>query len=96
MEITDNLIDNLCDLSRLKYEGVDREAIKQDLTRMLAFVEQVQEVDTEGVEPLIHITQEVNRWREDEPRIDITHEEALLNAPQKDSDFFRVPKFVEK
>lgn len=96
MEITDSLIDNLSELSRLKYEGAERAAIKEDLARMLQFVEQVQEVDTTGVEPLVHITQETNRWREDEARIDITHEEALRNAPKKDSDFFRVPKFVEK
>lgn len=95
MEISDELIDRLSKLARLRFAGEDREHIREDFRKMLEFVEKVQELDTEGVEPLMHPTQEINRTRPDEPQQTITHEEALRNAPKKDSDYFRVPKFVE-
>lgn len=96
MEITDELIDKLSSLSRLNFEGAEREGIKKDLARILSFVDQLKRVDTQNVEPLVHITAEVNQLRNDEPVQDITHAEALKNAPDKDSDYFRVPKILSK
>ena len=49
-----------------------------------------------GVEPLIYMTEEVNRLRDDEPKVTLTQEEALKNAPKKDSDYFRIPKVLDK
>lgn len=96
MDINDGLIDKLSDLAKLEFEGEDREQIKHDLGRMLDFVNQLSEVDTEGVEPLVHMTQEVNRLRMDEPKDAVSAQEALKNAPKADSDYFRVPKFSKK
>ena len=48
------------------------------------------------MEPLIFMSEEINRLREDEPKVTVTHEEALLNAPKKDSDYFRIPKVLDK
>ncbi|MFT6175212.1 MAG: aspartyl-tRNA(Asn)/glutamyl-tRNA(Gln) amidotransferase subunit C, partial [Cryomorphaceae bacterium] len=57
--IVDNaLIDKLANLSKLEFDEESKERIKKDLTRMLAFVEQLNELDTEGVEPLIHVNEE--------------------------------------
>ena len=95
MEITNELIDKLSALAKLHFEDADKEAIKQDLGKMLVFVNKVQEVNTEGVEPLIYMNNEVNRWREDEPQTPLSHQEVLINAPKKDSDYIRVPKVVE-
>ena len=92
MEINNDLLDKLASLSKLQFEGEDKEAIKADLERMLAFVEKLNELDTENVAPLIHMTAEINRLREDIPGQELDHEEALKNAPAKDSDYFRVPK----
>jgi len=69
--------------------------VLQDLNKILNWVDQLRELDTESVEPLIHMSEEVNVLREDEVRNTISHEQALLNAPKKDSDYFRVPKVLE-
>ena len=63
---------------------------------MLNFMEQLNAIDTNGVEPLIYVNEEVNVWRNDEVKQLITKEEALSNAPIKNEDYFMVPKFVNK
>lgn len=94
MEIDDNLIDRLAELSKLDFPSEEKAAIKADLQKMLNFVDKLREVNVEGVEPLVFMTEEVNKYREDEPIHEITKEEALLNAPKKDSDYFKVPKVL--
>lgn len=95
MKIDDALIQKLSTLSKLNFEGEDLNHIKEDLERMLDFVGKLNEVDTEGVEPLIYITEEVNRLRKDQVTSDYTQEEALRNAPSKDSYYFKVPKVIK-
>jgi len=96
MDITNELIDKLSDLSKLDFEGKEKEHIRQDLQKIVAFIEKLNELDTNGVEPLIFMNDDVNVLRDDEVKQEITHEEALKNAPKKDSDYFRVPKFLDK
>lgn len=96
MNVDDVLIDKLCSLSKLSFDGQAREVIKDDLKKILNFVEKINELDTEHVEPLIHMTSEVNHLRADVVEQTITHEEALFNAPKKDSDYIRVPKVLDK
>jgi aspartyl-tRNA(Asn)/glutamyl-tRNA(Gln) amidotransferase subunit C len=87
MEVNEALIDHIAHLSRLSFAGPQKVAIRQDLQRMIAFVDKLSELDTTGVEPLIFMSEEVNRLR---------NEEALRNAPKKDSDYFRIPKVLDK
>ena len=96
MKVTDELIDKLANLAKLEFDENTREEIKNDMTRMLEFVDKLNEVDTEGVEPLIFMSEEINRLREDIPRKTITQQEALKNAPNHDSDYIMVPKVVSK
>ena len=96
MEITNEIIDHLSNLAKLKFEDSQKEGIKQDLTKMIAFVDKIEELDTENVEPLIHINQEVNILREDEVKETITQLQALKNAPSKDSDYFKISTVLSK
>jgi len=96
MEVTDALIDKLAHLARLKFDVSEREEIKNDLQKMIAFVEKLNELDTTGVEPLLHMTDEVNVLRDDHVEGSITREEALKNAPEHDGQFFKVPKVIKK
>lgn len=96
MKITDELLDKMADLAKLELSGTEREAMKQDFQKMLNLVDKLQEVDTTGVEPLIHITQEKNRFRKDEAVLRLDREEVLRNAPNQDGQYFRVPKVVKK
>ncbi len=56
---------------------------------------QLGELDTTGVAPLVHLSQEINVLRDDEPRNTVSHQDGLRNAPRHDSDYFRVPKVLE-
>lgn len=95
-KIDTTTIDKLATLSRLEFNGKEKEQILGDLNRMLDFVGKLNEVDTKGVEPLIYMSDEKNVLRSDEVRTDITQKQALANAPKHDSDYFKVPKVVEK
>lgn len=96
MKITEEIVDHIAHLSRLEFEGEKKEAIRQDLERIIGFMDKLQEIDTENVEPLIFMTKEVNSLREDEVIETITQDQALKNAPKKDSDYFRIPKVLNK
>jgi aspartyl-tRNA(Asn)/glutamyl-tRNA(Gln) amidotransferase subunit C len=96
MKITDEVVDRVAALAKLRFEGEARERIKQDLDQILSFCEQLQSVDTTGVEPLAHMTDAVNVWREDRPADTVSHEDALKNAPDKNSDYFKVTRFLGK
>ena len=90
------MVDHLAHLSRLDFSDEEKIELKQDLEKMIGFVEKLKEVDTTGVEPLMHITDAINILREDAVEKTITKQEALLNAPQTDGDFFIVPKVIKK
>jgi aspartyl-tRNA(Asn)/glutamyl-tRNA(Gln) amidotransferase subunit C len=96
MIVDDALIDKLARLSALRFTPEEREAIKSDLEKMIGFVDKLKELDTTGVEPLLHMSDAVNALREDVPGDMITREEALQNAAQHDGVFFQVPKVIKK
>jgi aspartyl-tRNA(Asn)/glutamyl-tRNA(Gln) amidotransferase subunit C len=96
MQIDDEVIGKLAHLARLEFNDESKEDIKKDLNRILTFVEKLNELDTENVEPLVYMTEEFNVLREDEVEISVTRQEALKNAPQKDSDYFKVPTVMER
>ena len=96
MKITDKKIDELAHLARLEFQGDKKEKIKEDLEKILGFCEQLNSVNTDGIEPLIYLSDATNKLREDIVITDITKRDALKNAPKKDSDFFRVPKVITK
>jgi len=96
MEVTDALIENLAYLSRLRFSESEKEEIKKDLQRMISFVDKLNEVDTSGVQPLLHMSDEVNVYREDVVQGSMSKQEALKNAPLADNDYFKVPKVIKK
>lgn len=96
MEVNDAMIDKLAHLARLKFDEAEKQEIKTDLQRMIVFVEKLNELDLEGVEPLLHMSDEVNVLREDEIKGSVSRSEALKNAPSHDEHFFKVPKVIKK
>lgn len=97
MTIDNNTLERIAELARLDLgDAGARAAIRQDMERVISFVEKLNEVDTTGVEPLIFMTEEENVLREDVAKLEITKQEALMNAPVKDSDYFKVPRVVDK
>lgn len=96
MEVNDELVDKIAALAKLEFKGEEKEAIKGDMQRILNFIDKLGEVDTEGVEPLVYMTDETLKLRADEVDQNISQDEALRNAPDKDSDYFKVPKVLKK
>ena len=96
MKITDEIVDHIAHLARLEFEGEKKAAIKQDMENIISFMETLTEIDTDNVEPLIFMNDELNTLREDVAEVTISQKEVLLNAPKKDSDYFRIPKVLDK
>jgi aspartyl-tRNA(Asn)/glutamyl-tRNA(Gln) amidotransferase subunit C len=96
MQVDDALIDKLSRLSMLKFDDAEREEIKSDLEKMIGFVDKLKELDTTGVEPLLHMSANTNMLREDVTGNMLSRQEALKNAPLHDEQFFKVPKVIKK
>jgi aspartyl-tRNA(Asn)/glutamyl-tRNA(Gln) amidotransferase subunit C len=95
VKIDINSIKKIAHLARLEFDESSAEKMSQDMSQILDWVEQLNEVDTSDVEPLTTMSSEVNDMREDKMGTHLSHESALQNAPKKDSDYFRVPKVLE-
>lgn len=96
MKITDELMEKIAHLARLEIKDSEREALKKDMNDILAWVDKLKEVDTEGVEPLVYMSNEIDNVREDKVENQLPQQEALDNAPDSDGKFFRVPKVIDK
>lgn len=96
MNISDETIDHISNLAKLRFDGEAKEAIKKDMEKIIGFMGKLAEVPTDDVEPLIFMNEQKNVLRLDEAEVTITQAQALKNAPKKDSDYFRIPKVLDK
>jgi aspartyl-tRNA(Asn)/glutamyl-tRNA(Gln) amidotransferase subunit C len=96
MKITDEIVEHIAHLARLEFIGDEKQEIKQDMEKIINFMDALNSVDTSGVEPLIFMSDEVNVLREDVAIDTISKNDALKNAPKKDSDYIRIPKVLNK
>jgi len=95
MKIDRPLLDKIAHLARLEFDEKDAEKMMRDMSAIVDWVEKLKEVDTEGVEPLTTMSHEINALREDVVKEHLAHDRALHSAPQKDVDYFRVPKVLD-
>lgn len=96
MQADDVLINKLSKLAMLQFNDEEREEIKSDLEKMIGFVDKLKELDTTGVEPLLHINSTAGILRDDVAGNMISREEALQNAPLHDDKYFKVPRVIKK
>ncbi|MBW6481625.1 MAG: Asp-tRNA(Asn)/Glu-tRNA(Gln) amidotransferase subunit GatC [Vicingaceae bacterium] len=96
MSIDKKTVQKLAALAKLEFDETTEISIQTDLTRMLNFVNKLNEVDTNGIEPLVYMLDEKPTLREDVVIQTITQQEALKNAPDKDTDFIKVPKVIKR
>ena len=94
MEITNDLIDHIAHLSRLEFDGDAKEVIKKDVENMIDFVDQLNGVDTDDVEPLIFMSESINVLREDIVKDTVSQVDALKNSAHHDSDYFKIAKVL--
>ena len=95
MAITIEQVEHIARLARLQFSDAEKEMLSEELSQILQYMEKLNELDTEGVEPLSHPTEWVNIMRPDEVQPSLTREEALKNAPSKQDGFFKVPKVIK-
>ena len=96
MKIDQTLIEKLAKLSKLEFSQEAKNKMEQDLNKILAFVDELNTLNTDDIEPLVYINKEVNKLREDLVGTHLPKEKALKNAPDKDSDYFKVPTVLKK
>jgi aspartyl-tRNA(Asn)/glutamyl-tRNA(Gln) amidotransferase subunit C len=96
MQIDKETVDKIAHLARLELTDKEKERSIEELSEILSFMAKLNELDTDGVEPLIYMNDAVNVLRADEVKHDITREEALLNAPLKNDEYFKVSKVIQK
>ena len=99
MKLTDGEVRYVADLANLRLSNDEIARMSHDLGEILTHIEQLNELDTEGVEPMAQVlydADETATLREDVPRMPLTNEEALANAPASGSGYFKVPKVIER
>jgi aspartyl-tRNA(Asn)/glutamyl-tRNA(Gln) amidotransferase subunit C len=96
MKIDKTLIEKLAKLSQLDFSEDAKSKMEEDLNKILNFVDELNTLNTDDVEPLVYINEEVNKLREDKIGEHLTKEKALKHAPAKDSDYFKVPTVLKK
>ncbi len=88
-------VEHVARLSRLELADADLERMRAELDAILAYIDKLRMLDTEGVEPTSHAVPLVNVMRDDEPRPCLPVDEMLANAPDRVGDLFRVPRIIE-
>ena len=96
IKVDDKLVTNLSKLAKLKFDKNSSEKMKSDLRKMLEFIDSISQINTDKVDPLIYLSDEVNVLRNDIITNEISQKDALKNSPQKDSDYFKVPTVLKK
>lgn len=95
MKITREQVEHVARLARLELTEEEKNLFTGQLDSILAYVDKLNELDTEGIVPTSHAVPMENAFREDEVATSIGVENALANAPDRSESFFRVPKVIE-
>jgi len=97
MKIDKKMVERLAELSKLDFSEKEKEEMVKDFQKMVHFVDKLKEVNTDGVEPLVYVNEHVtNVVREDIPGETVSREEALKNAPDKDTNYIKIPTVLNK
>lgn len=96
MKVDKEALAKIAHLARLKIKPEEEDGLLKDMNEILNWVEKLKEVDTDGVEPLTHMTAEMNVFRSDKAETVISMEDALKNAPEQDGQFFKVPPVIKR
>jgi len=96
MAVTIKDVEHIAKLAKLKFNEAEKEKLQTELNSILGYIDKLNELDLENVEPLENVNNTNNVFREDITGPSLTKEEALKNAPSKTDNFFKVPKVLDK
>ncbi len=96
MSVTNKDVHYVANLARLQLTEEEAESLKGDMNKILGYIDTLNELDTSDVEPLEHVMEiTASTFRKDVAKEPLSHDDALKNAPDADSDYFRVPRVIE-
>ncbi len=95
MSVSEKEVRYVADLARLQLSDKEVQSLAKDMNNILGYMDLLNELDTDQVEPLEHVIDLKSRLRPDVANTPLKHDDALKNAPDADSDYFRVPKVIE-
>lgn len=96
MKVTDHEVQNLAHLSRLELNKSESAEMKKDLSKILDFIASIEEIDIKNIEPLVYMTDSENILRDDIVSSELSLEKAMKNNPDQGSNYFTVPKVIDK
>ena len=94
MAISIKDVEHIAQLANLEFTNAEKEKFTHQMNQILEYMDQLNSLDTSNVEPLSHVIELSNVFRADEVKPGVTTEEALKNAPEKNDQFFKVPKVI--
>lgn len=94
MSVTLKDVEHVAELARLSFSEEEKVRLTGELNTVLAYMEQLNRLDTTNVEPLSQVIPLENVFRDDVQTPGVTREEALRNAPARSEEFFRVPRVI--
>jgi len=95
-KITMREVEQVARLARLALSDAEKERMRRELDGILSYIDKLRALDTEGVPPTSHAVPMTNVMREDEPVPSLPQEDMLANAPDRNGEFFRVPRIIEE
>ena len=95
-KISDQEVEHVAQLARLDLTQPEKKVFAEQLSQVLTFVGQLQDVATEGIPLTASVVEQESMLREDSPREGLSQKKALSNAPQAHDGFFVVPKIIGK
>lgn len=95
MKITKKEVEHVARLARLELTDEEKERFTRELNSILTYIDKLNELKTDDVEPTSHVIPIVNVFREDEVRPSHLREKVLANAPEEEEAFFKVPRILE-
>ena len=96
MKVNLETLERITHLARLEWDPDRADAMLEDMNRFLEYAAMLDELDISGIEPLVYMNEDPGRLRDDQVRQEMSHAEALKNAPRSDSDYFRVAKVIDQ
>lgn len=94
MAVSKKDVEKIAELAHLKFSDDELENLTPQMNQILNYMDKLNEINTENVEPLSHPVEQVNIFRDDKLKTSISTDEALKNAPDKDDEHFKVPKVI--
>ena len=96
MAVTIKDVEHIAKLAKLEFTEAEKEKFTHQMNQILEYMEQLNKLETSDIEPLSHVIELSNVFRQDVVKPGVSTEEALKNAPAKTEEFFKVPKVISE